>query len=105
MSIFSLFNCQDKKIFIEDEIFVKKESQFKIDSKKADNIYESTFESNFSFIRDKNFVDDYQKVIYIQNNFYYIGYSSKLDKRGKLNPHLNYFAKISSKTGEISIIK
>ncbi|WP_313093678.1 hypothetical protein [Chryseobacterium flavum] len=105
MSIFSFLNCSDKKIFIGDENFIKKEIELNIDSKKADSIYEETFKENFSLIRDENFENDYEKVIFIQNDFYYIGYASKLDKRGKENPHLNYLLKINPKNQETFVIK
>ena len=84
---------------------MKQQEKYKINAQTANTIYEDNFLKNFSFEKDAEFSMDYEKVTYIENDEYYIGYTSKLDKRGTSNPHINYLAKINSETGEISVVK
>ena len=105
MGIFSMIGCNDKKYYLNDSSFQKLESTLSINSEKANKFYDDYFEKNIKTKRDDNFLLSYNKVIYIKNKFYYIGYTSVFDKRGNENPHLEYFAKVNSETGEVIMIK
>ncbi len=106
MGIFSILGCKkNKKIYFEDKEFIKIESSFKVDMNEALNIYETTFFQNFNIEKKEEQVVNQERVIYIENGYYYIGYVSKYDKRGKRDGHLYFLVKINSESGEISIVE
>ena len=105
MGIFSMFGCNDKKHYPKDSSFKNLESTFSINSEKANEFYDEYFERNIKTKRDNNFLSNYNKVIYIQNKFYYIGYTTVFDKRGNENPRIEYLAKINSETGKVIMVE
>ena len=106
MLTLSIFSCTKyKKIYSNDPKFNKIESTLNIDTKNALNIYNTTFYENFKIKKKDDYETNHYIVIYIKNKFYYIGYVSKLDKRGKKDGHLYFLAKIDSETGKIAKVE
>ncbi len=106
MGILSIFGCNRyEKIYSDSIKFNKLESSAKINATEAVSIYESTFVKNFKIEKKEDYNLNHDRVIYIQNGYYFIGYVSKYDKRGKKDGFLYFLAKINSETGIIAVVK
>jgi hypothetical protein len=106
MGILSIFSCNKyKKIYRDNPMFSKIESSAKISLDKAIGIYETSFFENFNIEKKGTHDLNQDRVVYIQDRYYYIGYVSKYDKRGKKEGHIYFLAKINFESGEINVVK
>lgn len=95
----------NSKIWSNTEDFKKFEQKAQLNSEAAIALYEENFAKNFQLVRDDEFLHDYKRIIYAEDNHYYIGYRSNMDKRGDKIAELHFLAKINATTGEISTVK
>jgi hypothetical protein len=104
-TVFLFIACNNKKYYPNDSKFKDIETNFSIKLDMANKLYDDNFEKLMKLKINDNFFKHYTKVIYIQEKSYYIGYATIFDKRGVGSPHLEYLAKIDSKTGRIDVVK
>lgn len=105
LSILSIFSCKEsKRIYQGDPEFEKIESVSNVRIIKAIEIYESNFQNNFNFKIQEN-ESSFYRIIFIENNFYNIGFIHKLDKNSIENAKLWYLSKINLESGDISVVK
>lgn len=105
ITLLTLLNCMKNKTYSNDADFSELQATLKINSAEASNVYDDKFEDNFKIKIDSSFLKHYQKLIFIEEGNYYVGYYSKLDKRGQENPNLKYLCKIDSNTGDLTVVK
>lgn len=99
----------EQKLMCNTSDFSKFEEKSTLKCEDAIKIYEANFQNKFNvnvdILRDHNFTKNYDRVIYVSDNNYNIGFASLNDKRGIESVPLKYLAKIDSETGEISVVK
>jgi hypothetical protein len=95
----------NEKTWSDSNDFKVFEKKVKIRSLDALMLYDLKFSENFKDENLETYKKYFDKVIYIQNNRYYIGYVSKMDKKGVYSNDIYCLAELNPKTGEISVVK
>lgn len=98
-------NYVEDKTKLSKQYLEENEQKASVNGDAALAVYDENFTKNFQVIRDKDFLHDYKKIIYVEGNHYYIGYRNTMDKRGDEIAALHFLAKINTTTGEISVVK
>lgn len=107
LTLLILINCtnMNQKNWPDSNEFKEYEKEFKIKKEDAIRLYNSKFLENFKNENLETYNKYFDEIIYIQNKKYYIGYISKMDKKGIFTTDIYCQAEVDPNTGEITIIK
>lgn len=105
--LLTLLNCKrmEEKTWSDSHDFNKFEKEFKINSHDAFMLYDSKFSENFKNENLETYNKYFDKIIYIKNKTYYIGYVSKMDKKGTYTNDIYCLVELNPKTGKILVVK